>query len=74
MNNKQEMIIQGLKQRVVELVGEYEHKLLTLRVDATLENQKLKAEISDLETQVQSLNDELQLFRNQEMEVNNEKC
>ncbi len=68
------MIVQGLKQRIVELVGEYENKLLNLRVEATLEHNKLKGEISDLGIQIENLNEELQLFRNREMEVDNEKC
>ncbi len=74
MKTKQELIIKGLQQRIVELVGEYENKLLSLRVDATMENDKLKAENEDLRTQVDSLNEELQMFRNAEMEVSNEKC
>lgn len=74
MKSKQELIISGLQQRIVEIVSDYESKLITFRVEATIDNDKLKAEIQDLKIQIQSLEDELQLFRNREMEVNNEKC
>jgi anti-sigma regulatory factor (Ser/Thr protein kinase) len=69
VDNKQDLILKGLRQRLVEIVAEYEDKLITFRVDATLENDKLKRKIEDQRIQIESLEEELQIYRNREMEV-----
>lgn len=74
MDDRKEIMIKGLKQRIVEIVAEYEDKMLQFRIDATIELADLRAKCADLEKHVEVIDHELQLFRNMEMEVNNEKC
>ncbi len=74
MDQKTDLIIKGLRQRLVEVVARYEEELIRFRVDATIENERMKSEAKQLQDQIDSLESELQLFRNAEMEVDNEKC
>lgn len=72
MATKTELMIKGFKQRIIELVADYEEKLITFRVDATMELEKLKEENRVLKENYEALESEIQMYRNIETEGTNE--